>query len=630
MVKAAKTTPTTANTFENQQKLPHLTVPSLEHTCQELQRSLKPFCSSQEEFHQVSSLINDFQHSLGPDLQQRLKTHAAQEPHNWLDKWWLKLAYHSWREPLPVNSNWFMVFKDHPAQPRSLLHPHLSLIPHGHITAFQIHRAAGFITTALDFKEAVEQQRIPAESMNRGATPLCMHQYTLMFGWTRVPKLNCDVNVCPGGFPSTSRHVIILVRDQMFHVSVYTADMRRLSVEVVEKQLWHLVNDAFNTLKQPSICILTGDHRDNWSIAREHLHSLSNTNQTSLASVESSLFCLSLDDWSFPDSNDLAFQNMAHAFTGHNRWFDKAISVVCSSQGKGGMNGEHSPCDALIPSRLMDWMVVNEPARDPLGCLTLNDLDVISVPHKLEWVVDSQIEEAIAHAESTVTEIIKNSDAGVLIFDGYGSEFIKEKAKVSPDAFVQMILQLAYYRLHGKWTATYETGSTRLFLYGRTETIRVCSSDVCNFVTLFNDAHQPMANKFEAFKKACSAHSKYTLMTMKGEGVDRHLLGLKVVMKPGEKHPLFDSPVLKESTTFRLSTSQLNDGSNFNGTGFGAGTQDGYGTNYCIGPKVIKFGVECKKSCRETSTDAFKRAVTKAFMDVRSMCENVNGASAHL
>lgn len=40
-----------------------------------------------------------------------------------------------------------------------------------------------------------------------------------------------------------------------------------------------------------------------------------------------------------------------------------------------------------------------------------------------------------------------------------------------------MAMQLAYRRLHGKGTPTYETASTRLFLHGRTETIRTYSED---------------------------------------------------------------------------------------------------------------------------------------------------------
>lgn len=52
-----------------------------------------------------------------------------------------------------------------------------------------------------------------------------------------------------------------------------------------------------------------------------------------------------------------------------------------------------------------------------------------------------------------------------------------DTGKQSPDAFIQMAMQLAYRRMHGRGTPTYETASTRLFLHGRTDVIRTYSED---------------------------------------------------------------------------------------------------------------------------------------------------------
>ena len=89
--------------------------------------------------------------------------------------------------------------------------------------------------------------------------------------------------VNPGGFPSTARHIIVLLRDQVYVVDVYdSVTGARLSVKDMEEyvmeegrtvhgisqfcsQLWAVVNDCFNTPRQPSICILTSEHRDNWA-----------------------------------------------------------------------------------------------------------------------------------------------------------------------------------------------------------------------------------------------------------------------------------------------------------------------------------------------------------------------------
>jgi carnitine O-acetyltransferase len=45
-----------------------------------------------------------------------------------------------------------------------------------------------------------------------------------------------------------------------------------------------------------------------------------------------------------------------------------------------------------------------------------------------------------------------------------------------------MVIQLAYFKTHKKVVPTYETGSTRQFLHGRTDTIRTLSVESKAFV----------------------------------------------------------------------------------------------------------------------------------------------------
>lgn len=58
---------------------------------------------------------------------------------------------------------------------------------------------------------------------------------------------------------------------------------------------------------------------------------------------------------------------------------------------------------------------------------------------------------------------IEDIDSVILNYTAYGANFLKQKANLSPDAFVQMVLQLAYFRLHGSFTPVYESSSTRQF-----------------------------------------------------------------------------------------------------------------------------------------------------------------------
>lgn len=58
---------------------------------------------------------------------------------------------------------------------------------------------------------------------------------------------------------------------------------------------------------------------------------------------------------------------------------------------------------------------------------------------------------------------------------------------MSPDAYIQMALQLAYYRDAGKFNLTYEASMTRLFREGRTETVRPCTIESAAWVKAMED-----------------------------------------------------------------------------------------------------------------------------------------------
>lgn len=48
--------------------------------------------------------------------------------------------------------------------------------------------------------------------------------------------------------------------------------------------------------------------------------------------------------------------------------------------------------------------------------------------------------------------------------------------------FIQLALQLAYYKLYGKLTATYESASTTRFLLGRVDCIRSATPEALEWV----------------------------------------------------------------------------------------------------------------------------------------------------
>jgi carnitine O-acetyltransferase len=88
--------------------------------------------------------------------------------------------------------------------------------------------------------------------------------------------------------------------------------------------------------------------------------------------------------------------------------------------------------------------------------------------------------------------------------------------------------------------------------------------------------------------EACKAHNTLTRISSSGHGFDRHLMGLKVMLRPGETHALFDDEMYAKSQEWKLSTSGLSAGGSFMGTGFGAAWPDGYGIN-CMLPQGVQY-----------------------------------------
>lgn len=132
-------------------------------------------------------------------------------------------------------------------------------------------------------------------------------------------------------------------------------------------------------------------------------------------------------------------------------------------------------------------------------------------------------------------------DLRLVMFTEYGKGHIK-KCKVSPDAYVQLAFQLAYFRDAGHFCLTYEASMTRLFREGRTETVRPVTCESTDFVRAMCDPNKSNAERRELMKIASQVHQLGYQNAMCGMGIDRHLFCLYVISKYLE----VDSPFLKE------------------------------------------------------------------------------------
>lgn len=447
-----------------------------------------------------------------------------------------------------------------------------------------------------------------------------------LYGITRIPHKPHDHLNIPN---RTARHILVLARGHIYSLDILAPDSSLLPAKQIEANLWSIVNHV--TLHSAAVPIgsLTALDRDQWTDAREHLLSLSSTlNRDSLSTIEDGLFAVCLDDSTRPSGLQGHIRTASTNHDGFNRWFDKSFSFIIENNSRASVSGEHSPCDALVPAIITDFVLaegVGSGLCDPQVKAASHDSENLGWK-RLDWVTDQKILQYIQHSKATVEAISKDSDCDLLIFEQYGAEYIKHSARHSPDAYIQLAIQLAWFRQVGRVVSTYETGLTRLFKHGRTETIRTLSSESYAWVKAM-DTEDDCHLVYNLFVQAISAHNSYTKQASLGRAFDRHFLGLRLQHRPSEDGllpALFTDPVFSESSEWQLSTSGISAGERFIGTGFGCFGK-GYGINYLVGPSRITFGIETKHSDPRTSAARFVVYISKALIDIRILCERATG-----
>jgi hypothetical protein len=103
-----------------------------------------------------------------------------------------------------------------------------------------------------------------------------------------------------------------------------------------------------------------------------------------------------------------------------------------------------------------------------------------------------------------------------------------------------------------------------------------------------------------------------------GHGIDRHMLGLRCMVKDPSESAVFQDPAYAKSCTFRLSSSNMSPGTNFYG-GFGPVVPNGYGINYAIDKDALKFSISCKASCKEVSAYEFRSTLERSLKDMMEL-----------
>lgn len=576
----------TPATFDLYSQLPRLPLPALEQTCERYLLSVRPLLNDAD-FAQAEAQVAELlaPGGIGQRLHEGLAARAASSD-NWLSDWWDDVAYLSVPDPIAVNVSTAVI--GDPEQPQQ----------------GQAQRAASVAARALDYRCAIVNETLAPDFM--GATvPLDMTLFKRLFSTTRLPGTEKDRILTYS--PADSRHLVVIRNGRLYAFDAVDAAGSRMSVTGLARQFTRIIAMADAGPPGEPVVVLTALERPRWAEVRTKL-AANPTNAAALDVIDRAIFLVCLDDEAPETLDELARQTM-HGAAGA-RWFDKSLQVIVDKRGLVSILMEHSPADGMHFVAVMEYAsMADETPRGEEGMLT----DITP----LAWNLSADDRRAVNQANEHFQALTQNLDLRLRRFDAFGKDDIKAQ-RISPDGWVQMAIQLAYIRLHGGPAKTYEAAQTRQFRLGRTETIRSCSTEAVAFAKAM-DGSASNEEKIQKLRMATEEHGLRSRDACNGEGVDRHLLGLKLIAAEQGISPLpklLEAPVFKQGWV--LSTSQV-PGRHYTVLGFGPVCEEGYGIGYGIKPDWIYLHVTANRSAPQTDAGELAAALERALIDMREL-----------
>ncbi|XP_054156142.1 choline O-acetyltransferase-like [Oppia nitens] len=668
---------TTDTTNQWIQDLPKVPVPDLHKTLERYLSALKPVIPVAQ-YEQTRRTVDQFLEADGEgDRLQALLKQWADQTDNWITPIWLEDMYLLNAVPLPINSSPFYLF---PRQQFRTANDQLRLAVEVIKFVYDFRNRIQTENLTQDF----------GAGHGKGQ-PLCMNTYTNFFRAYRLPGedkdeiLLIDNNKTTTGNTTeanddddnnyhynnndnSSEHIVIASRNQFFVLQFKRNELPAEDILFDKlKYIWFLAKE-YESLA-PIVGILTTENRKIWANTRKRLL-LSDINKQSLKYLETCLFIVCIDDFvsnktiknhQRRDSIQMARMDPQYmaSMVLHgggsqlytpNRWFDKFLQIVIGKDGILGFICEHSVSEGVTVMRLCEELVnyldehpihgsgsywqrrdstKNNQQNQQLSTSTTINTKCPNL-HKglfgLQWDIDDTVRFQLIESTKRIDKLISDVDLYVLQFNEFGKQFIKSQL-MSPDAFVQLALQLTYYKVHRKLVSTYESASIRQFRLGRVDNIRSATIEALGWAKAMCDEIPEITekHKIEMFQKAMRKQTEILKYTISGHGIDNHLLGLREIAKQSASDTpiLFREKSFKEFSNFRLSTSQV---SNNKGilVGYGPVVPDGYGCSYNITADDIQFSISSFFSSTETSSDFFALSLEGSLLQMREICIKIN------
>lgn len=498
-------------------------------------------------------------------LHQALLAYRDALPGNasWLRPFWNDM-YLQWRGPLPLNLNYCFSLEGGHWGP-------------GGVEEFVLRIARTAVLLGAGELEA-ERSRSGYMAMDQARTAF----------YTRVPAPAVD-RLLPAPLDA-SPQITVLCRGCAFIVPLYDENNRPPSVSALRKTLAAVRLEAEQAAGSGGppcpVGAMTAAPREQAAAIRTAL-AASPKNRLSLAALERSLLVLCLDPGENSDE-DLARRLLAGP--AENRWFDKSLQIIATEKGSFGINLEHAGCDAGIWAWLLD-KAASLPGEDDAP-------QAGSLPfRRLEWEAAKKLEAELAAGADDFKKRGEAVDISQKAFPELSRERLKAM-RTSPDAFLQVALQLAQYSVFGEMRSSYEAVSMRGYAEGRTECARGNTQAAAALARALERGENDTKLR-ELYRTAERAHLGRLVACQRGQAVERYVSGLEAMFRLRGKElgisaapGFFSDPGWKKIKHDSLSTSGMAT-EGIHAFTFAPVVNDGFGIGYVPGKNRTVLTVAC-------------------------------------
>ncbi len=506
--------------FDWDHTLPRLPVPELASTCDSLKEMIRPLVS-EEERQKTSRLLEGFAAATGagPRLQEELLAWQESRPANssWLRPFWDD-SYLAFRGRVPTDLSYNLQLDQH-----QWPQPALPALIYGFCAAIG----------------EIADGSFPVETGKAG--PLSMDTLRCMF-YTRIPSKGKDLMYrCSLAGPLSAA---VVCRGNWYLLPLTDEKGRVYQPAAIQEALQDIKGQAIPSACRPAagdsdagqpaavdpIGAMTCAKRDRAAIIRQQLmeHPL---NRHSLAAIEQAHFVICLDDGEISSARLIGGESC-------NRWFDKSVQIIAGPGGDMGLNLEHAGCDAgmwlwFIGRSLALAKELDQKSAAGLGAAPQGAFSGLKPKTRnLPWRLRAETQEALGAERREYDEILENMTAAQKGIKTVTRQQLKKQG-CYPDAFVQLLFQVAYYKLTKSYPSVYESVSVRSFYEGRTECVRPCSAAAKDFVVSYvagrekDVLERPLLQA--KYRQAEQEHRRRIAASQAGLGPERHLYGLAAI-----------------------------------------------------------------------------------------------------